>query len=60
MNTVEIGKTIGLQILQIHNEECGDGSCGCGCGPFVSVTTPQAAAKSEDCCEPACGPQTCG
>jgi len=58
MNTVETGKTIGLQILQIHNEECGDGSCGCGCGPFVSVTIPENA--TQDCCEPACGPQTCG
>jgi hypothetical protein len=60
MSNVETWKTIGLQILRVHTEECGDGSCGCGCGPFASVTIPEKAAKSEECCEPVCGPETCG
>jgi len=58
--SVEALKTVSLQILQGHNEECGDGSCGCGCGPFVSVQIPEKAAESEECCAPACGPETCG
>lgn len=31
MSNLETRKTIGLQILRVHDEECGDGSCGCGC-----------------------------
>lgn len=60
MSSVEAWKTVSLQILQGHNEECGDGSCGCGCGPFVSVTIPETVATAQECCEPACGPETCG
>ncbi|MBI2153584.1 MAG: hypothetical protein HYV92_14380 [Candidatus Rokubacteria bacterium] len=61
MSNVETWKTIGLQILQVHGEECGDGSCGCGCGdPFASVKIPEKAPQSEECCEPVCGPETCG
>jgi len=59
MSNMETWKTTGLQILQIHAEECGDGSCGCGCGdvPLGTVKTPE---KAEECCEPVCGPETCG
>lgn len=62
MNNIEKWKTIGLQILQVHSEECGDGSCGCGCGdiPLGTVKIPTRAAESQDCCEPVCGPETCG
>jgi len=50
-----------VQILHVHNEECGDGSCGCGCGdPIVAAKAPEKAAESEECCEPICGPDTCG
>jgi hypothetical protein len=55
MSKEENWKTIGLQILPIHNEECGDGSCGCGCDPIPVAV----AAQSQECCEPACGPETC-
>ncbi len=27
-------KTVGLEILRVHHEDCGDGSCGCGCFPL--------------------------
>jgi len=62
MSTGESWKTIGLQILQVHSEECGDGSCGCGCGdiPLVTVKVPETAAAPQECCEPVCGPETCG
>jgi len=59
MSKEESWKTTGLQILQMHTEDCGDGSCGCGCGPFVSVRVPEKA-EPEECCAPACGPETCG
>jgi hypothetical protein len=61
MSTGESWKTIGLRIFHTQRKECGDGSCGCGCGdaPFVAVKTPQKAAESE-CCELVCGPETCG
>jgi len=35
MNTRQEWKTVGLEILETHRMDCGDGSCGCGCGPFV-------------------------
>jgi len=62
MSSVESWKTIGLQILHVHTEECGDGTCGCGCEdiPLVTVKTPEKAAESQQCCEPICGPETCG
>ncbi len=61
MNNVENWKTIGLQILQVHREECSDGSCGCGCGePFVAVKMPETAPGSQECFEPVYGPETCG
>lgn len=61
MSTAESWKIIGLQILQVHSEECGDGSCGCGCGdPLMTVRTPAKATEPQECCEPICGPQTCG
>jgi len=62
MSNVETWKMIGLQILQVHTEECGDGSCGCGCGdiPLGAVKVSDTATASRDCCEPACGPETCG
>ena len=63
MSNEESWKTIGLQILHVHEEECGNGSCGCGCGdvPFVAVKKmPETAAEPESCCEPVCGPETCG
>ena len=61
MSNVETWKTIGLQILQVHGEECGDGSCGCGCGyiPLGIVKVPENA-EAQECCEPICGPETCG
>jgi len=31
-------KTIGLEILETHRMDCGDGSCGCGCFPFAVST----------------------
>ena len=61
MSNPETWKTIGLHILQVHDQECGDGSCGCGCGePFVSVKIPEKTAESAECCVPDCGPETCG
>ncbi len=62
MSNGETWKPIGLQILQVHTEECGDGSCGCGCGdiPIVAAMIPTEVAKSQECCEPVCGPETCG
>ncbi|MBI3029193.1 MAG: hypothetical protein HYY64_06755 [Candidatus Rokubacteria bacterium] len=62
MSTAENWKTIGLEILQVHTEECGDGSCECGCADIpggavkIAATTEQA----QECCEPACGPETGG
>lgn len=54
-------KTTQLLNLHLHGDECGDGRCGCGCGdPFVSLRIPQKATASEECCEPVCGPETCG
>jgi len=47
-------RTIGLEILRVHDEDCGDGSCGCGCG-----LTPRVTAKAaEEALEPRerCGP----
>lgn len=62
MSNVRSWKTIGLQILQLDNAECGDGSCGCGCGdiPVVAVKIPEKTSRSEECCAPVCGPETCG
>ena len=62
MSNEESWKTIGLQILHVHEEECGNGSCGCGCGdiPIVTVKTREQAGESRECCEPVCGPETCG
>lgn len=61
MGNPEDWKNIGLEILQVHAEECGDGSCGCGCGdPLVSVKIPEKATETQECCEPVCGPDTCG
>jgi hypothetical protein len=62
MSTAQSWKAIGLEILQVHSEECGDGSCGCGCGdiPLVTVKVPDKAAAPQECCEPVCGPETCG
>lgn len=62
MSTAENWKTIGLEILQVHAEECGDGSCGCGCGdiPLAAVEMLEKAAEPESCCEPVCAPETCG
>ncbi len=49
MSNVLDWKTLGLQILQTHVEECGDGSCGCGCGdiPGTAVKIPGKAVNSE-------------
>lgn len=54
-------KTIGLEILRVHHEDCGDGSCGCGCGeiPLAAVKMPERAEAPGECCEPVCGPETC-
>lgn len=61
MSNEAMAKTIHLPTLRVHGEDCGDGSCGCGCGdPFVAFNVPQKAAESEECCEPVCGPETCG
>jgi hypothetical protein len=61
MRNSETWKTLGLQILQVHREECGDGSCGCGCGDsFMSEKIPEKATETQECCEPVCGPDTCG
>ncbi len=62
MSQIESWKTVGLQILHVHEEECGDGSCGCGCGeaPLGRVKVPEKTVESLECCEPACGPETCG
>jgi len=61
MNYGQDWKTIGLEILRVHQEDCGDGSCGCGCGPFglSTVKLPETPAQSQECCEPVCGPDTC-
>ena len=59
MINLETWKTLGLQILQVHSEECGDGSCGCG-EPLVSVKIRKKATETQECCEPVCGPDTCG
>lgn len=62
MSNIETWKTIGLQILQVHTEECGDGSCGCGCGdiPLMAVRASETAAEPQECCGPVCGPDSCG
>jgi len=62
MSNAEAWKTVRLQILQLHEEECGDGSCGCGCGdvPLGTVKPARMVAESQQCCEPLCGPETCG
>jgi hypothetical protein len=62
MSNVETWKTIGLQILQVYTEECGDGSCGCGYAdiPIVAAKIPKEVAKPQECCEPVCGPEICG
>lgn len=61
MSNAEALKTTPLPILQAHGEECGDGSCGCGCGvPFVTVEAPEEVTEIRECCEPFCGPDTCG
>lgn len=53
MRNTESWKTIGLEILQVHEEECGDGSCGCGCGEsVVSVKISEKATEPQECCEP--------
>ena len=39
MSDAETWKTVGLQILQVHTEECGDGSCGCGCGDLPQTSS---------------------
>ena len=60
MSNVETWKTIGLQILHVHSEECGDGTCGCGCNlPLGKAKSPEKA-ESRECCEPVCAPETCG
>jgi len=61
MTNRETGKTTGLQILHVHTEECGDGSCGCGCGdlPLTTMKAPEKTSASQECCEPVCGPDTC-
>lgn len=62
MSTAETWKTTGLQILHTHDEECGDGSCGCGCGD-IPLVTPKAVEKvggSEEVLQPVRGPETCG
>ncbi|MGH2768799.1 MAG: hypothetical protein ACRDIF_07585 [Actinomycetota bacterium] len=62
MSTAETLRTTGLPLFRVHAEECGDGSCGYGCGdiPVLRVKVPEKAAYSEECCEPVCGPETCG
>lgn len=62
MSKPETIKTSRLPLLHVHGEECGDGSCGCGCSdiPLVAVKAPEKAAESEECCAPLCGPETCG
>ena len=62
MSNVETWKTIGLQILHVHSEECGDGSCGCGCNdiPLGTAKAPEKVWKSQQCYTPVCGPETCG
>lgn len=59
MSNPEALKMTLLPILQVHGEECGDGSCGCGV-PFVTVEAPEEVTESAECCEPFCGPDTCG
>lgn len=59
MSQVQDWKTIGLQILQVHTEECGDGSCGCGDIPTVTAKVAEKTSASEECCAPACGPESC-
>lgn len=53
-------KTVGLQILQVHTEECGDGSCGCGCGDLGlgTVKLPDQALPGISC-EPVDAPKSC-
>ena len=61
MSNLATWKTIGLQILHVHDEECGDGSCGCGCTDIPLATVkPEKAGEAQECCEPVWGPETCG
>ncbi|MBI4561102.1 MAG: hypothetical protein HY724_03580 [Candidatus Rokubacteria bacterium] len=62
MSNTESWKSVGLQILYVDTEECGDGSCGCGCGeiPLSTANAPEKGVEPEECCTPVCGPETCG
>lgn len=62
MSAAKTLRTTGLPLFRVHDEECGDGSCGCGCGdtPVLRAEVPEQAASSEECCQPVCGPGTCG
>lgn len=62
MSNAKVSKTLSLPLLHVHDEECGDGSCSCGCGDIAHVTVKDAekVVESQECCEPVCGPETCG
>jgi len=48
--------------LPIHGQECGDSSCDCGCAdiPRGGEKSPGKVAEPQQCCQPVCGPDTCG
>jgi len=67
MPEIDLKEGIKLEVLEAESAseaECGSGACGCGCGSAQEesdqLVTVVAGAAAEGCCEPGCGPDTCG
>lgn len=66
MAQMDLKEGIKLEVLEsvsASESDCGTGACGCGCGPAQEESAqqvPVVAGASDSCCEPGCGPDTCG
>jgi diaminopimelate epimerase len=67
MPELDLKEGIKMEVLEAESAseaECGSGACGCGCESEQEATdqllTVVAGGSAEGCCEPGCGPDTCG
>jgi diaminopimelate epimerase len=67
MPELDLKEGIKLEVLEAESAseaECGSGACGCGCASEQEapdqLLTVVAGGSAGGCCEPGCGPDTCG